>query len=131
MGSLARPVVIVLAVLVVWLVPRVAQAAAPLCDDRGAITFAPPPTLDAQSASVDVGSPVSGCFERAAVAGYDQGSAPNPAPQSANAEIAPVNAGAHVLPAPVSLAPLDALTVGARVGAHSRVERPPRLATPD
>ena len=129
MGSWARPAVIVLAVLVVWLAPRAARAAAPLCDDRGAITFAPPPTLDAQSASIDVGSPASACFERTAVAGYDQGSAPNPAPQSAQPEVAPVHAGVHVLPAQVTLGPFDVLTVGARVGERWRVERPPRAGT--
>ena len=45
-----------LAVTLVWLLSeKHALAAAPLCDARGAITFAPPPTLEEPNASIDVG----------------------------------------------------------------------------
>ena len=45
----------VLAAMAVWLVTGLARAEAPQCDARGAITFAPNPTLEEPNASVDVG----------------------------------------------------------------------------
>jgi hypothetical protein len=52
-----RIAISLLAATFVWLVAaeKSAFAAAPLCDARGAITFAPPPTLEEPNASVDVG----------------------------------------------------------------------------
>lgn len=50
-----RIAVSLLAATFVWLLAPSARAAAPLCDSRGAITFAPPPTLEEPNASIDVG----------------------------------------------------------------------------
>jgi hypothetical protein len=50
-----RILVSLLAATFVWLLAPAARAAAPLCDSRGAITFAPNVVLEEPNASVDVG----------------------------------------------------------------------------
>jgi hypothetical protein len=50
-----RVILPLLAAAVVWLVAGSARAAAPQCDIRGAITFAPNPTLEEPNTSMDVG----------------------------------------------------------------------------
>jgi hypothetical protein len=49
-----RVVLSLLAAAMVWLVAGKAQAAAPQCDSRGAITFAPNPTLEEPMTSMDI-----------------------------------------------------------------------------
>ena len=75
-----RTLLVVLAAVAVWLVATPASASAPLCDSRGASGLAPPPTLDLQNASVDVGMSPDACpdgVER------DRELPPGPRPRSA------------------------------------------------
>ena len=48
-------------VTLVVLLPRVASAAAPLCDPRGAVGFAPPPQLQDPEQSLDLGLDDASC----------------------------------------------------------------------
>jgi hypothetical protein len=126
MASWVRSLIVVAVGLVAWLATTPAFAAAPLCDDRGAIMLAPPPILDAPSASVDVGEPFDCMDQHAFDARYDEGGRsndPTPAPRHFQA-ILTSNVGLpgpDVVPAVFSyVAPSD------RPGVRGRVERPPR-----
>jgi hypothetical protein len=63
-------VLLIATVTVVWLLVSPSQAfamprnAAPVCDPRGAITFAPPPQIQDAEVSFDI---PADCFERAAI----------------------------------------------------------------
>jgi hypothetical protein len=93
--------------LAAWVVARPALAAAPLCDPRGAVTFAPAPQLQAPLASVDIGTDRDGC---SAALGKDpmisRGEAPNVA--------APMAEFIATLPAALSVAQAP----------NARVDRP-------
>ena len=104
---------------------------APLCDPRGAITFAPPPQMQDVEVSLDSGLTLDDCFssdrnhdlKRAA-----PGRAPVPLDASSASSDAAVLATAvmlaacarELLPAPV------ASTSCSRPGIRSTVDRPPR-----
>jgi hypothetical protein len=67
---LLRTVLLIATVTVVWLLVSPSQAfamprnAAPVCDPRGAITFAPPPQIQDAEVSFDI---PADCFELAAI----------------------------------------------------------------
>ncbi len=128
MPSWARLLVLAAAALFVLLVPSRAWAAAPLCDDRGAIMLAPPPTLDPPMASIDVGMAGDRCLGDWAnlSSGYDEGSRSNPGPRPMPGE-ALVPLAAPGVPAPPSAfaLPEEANALG-RPGVRFRLERPPR-----
>ena len=112
--------------LVALLAATPAFAAAPLCDDRGAIMLAPAPILDAPSASIDVGQPFECMDQHVFDATYDEGGrsdAPTPAPQHFQAILTSQVGlpGPDVLPAVFSY-----VAPPARPGIRGRVERPPR-----
>ncbi len=112
----------------VWLVlPRAAFAAAPLCDARGAITFAPPPTLEEPNASVDIGE-ADDCSSTAADFALDHGRAPSASSSVDSMARASLSAPLVVMPAtPTSdVSPLAA-HFDAPVGVRLRVDRPPRF----
>lgn len=127
MNRLARALTSALFALVVCLWASSAFAAAPICDDRGASAFAPPPTLDTPNASVDLGLHDNAC-ERGADrdAGLRQGGAPEPRSLSATPDLVPSDASVTVACAPVALQPRPRPVLGARAGARARLERPPR-----
>jgi hypothetical protein len=125
MVSWARGLIVVAVGLVAWLAATPAFAAAPLCDDRGAIMLAPAPILDAPNASVDVGEPYDCMDQHAFDATYDQGSRNDPVPAPGHFEAILTSSvqvfGPSATPEIVSCeAPLD------RPGVRGRVERPPR-----
>ncbi len=59
---LLRAIVAIATFAVVWLVvsPASARESAPMCDPRGAITFAPPPQIQDEERSLDI---PADCFE--------------------------------------------------------------------
>ncbi len=121
----------------VWLASGRASASsetmankAPLCDARGAITFAPPPQMQELEVSLDVGVPAD-CFAPASAGETrtaDNGRAPVPLDASANArEPVAHGGGVVVVDAPsVPMPPPDASASCARPGHRSTVDRPPR-----
>jgi hypothetical protein len=127
MPTWARTLVLVAVALAVWLVERPASAAAPFCDDRGAIMLAPPPTLDPLDASIDVGTSSDVCFEHVGMLpGLDQGSRSDPAPAPDHAQTTlPSLVGSIPAPA-VCLVAQGASALLQRPGVRLRLERPPR-----
>jgi hypothetical protein len=124
----ARIAASLLAATFVWLLAPSAHAAAPLCDSRGAITFAPPPTLEEPNASIDVGdaddcggsSQTDVALEHGQHGSNAQASAEDGA--RALAATSPV-----ILPASFSAAIQDAETTFVPPnGVSSRLDRPPR-----
>jgi hypothetical protein len=63
MRTLLRVFVTLTTFVVVWFVASPAQAAAPVCDPRGAIMFAPPPQMQDPEQSLDVVAPCDGRSE--------------------------------------------------------------------
>ena len=63
MRTLLRAFVTLATFAVVWMVASPAQAAAPVCDPRGAIMFAPPPQMQDPEQSLDVIAPCDGRAE--------------------------------------------------------------------
>jgi hypothetical protein len=123
--ALARMVVAIGAALVVWLVATPAFAAAPQCDTRGAITFAPPPALQPPEQSIDVIEPGPTCIERfVSNEGYEQGNLPVPtsAPEPVLPAATPVVAPA----APAQVLDFPPPEGDARPGVRARLDRPPR-----
>lgn len=113
---------------VAWLVASPARAGAPVCDPRGAITFAPPPQIQDLEQSLDVVDPCDGRAEdtrdaRHVTRGhrggiFDFSSAQEHATESA--VVVPIAA-----PLARVRAPGTAL-LRAPPGVRSDVERPPR-----
>jgi hypothetical protein len=104
---------------------------APLCDPRGATTFAPPPQMQDVEVSLDTGLTADDCLGAigSARAAYSsRGRAPLPIDaSSASSDAAVITAvaalaasGRELLPAPVASA------TRARPGIRSTVDRPPR-----
>ena len=60
-GKVPQLLAAFLCALFVWLLATPARAAAPQCDTRGATTFAPAPTLQAPSTSIDIGDAAPEC----------------------------------------------------------------------
>jgi hypothetical protein len=126
MARWARSLVMVAAGLLVWLAAGRAFAAAPLCDDRGAIMLAPAPVLDTPVASVDVGDTFDCKDQHAFDTSCRQGrssSDPFPSPRQFEAVLrSPLPVlGPAVLPARLFRSPPES-----RAGVRYRVERPPR-----
>lgn len=104
---------------------------APLCDPRGAITFASAPQMQAPEASIDTGLTLDDCFS-AARDGDANRVAPGRAPLPSDAQSA--SEGAAVLATRVMLAACarellpapGASTSCSRPGIRSTVDRPPR-----
>ena len=116
-----------LAATFVWLLAPSARAAAPQCDSRGAITFAPNPTLEEPNASVDVGQADDCSGATADDLGYDHGRAPTSADSGSEGVRALVAKSPTILPASAS----DVLEEAASTfvppsGVRARVDRPPR-----
>jgi hypothetical protein len=105
---------------------------APLCDPRGAITFAPPPQMQDVEVTMDTGLTADDCLAEAFSA-HSGRAAPGRAPLPIDASSAStqpavitpavslVACGRELLPAPV------ASTTCSRPGIRSTVDRPPRV----
>jgi len=130
MRRFLRAVTTTAVALAIWLVASPARAAAPLCDTRGATTFAPAPTLQAPMASVDVGHDPRECPRADLLAAYRQGGERDPRIEERSpAPVAPVAAPRAVDEASAMRAPPDEERIeGARSGVHRSIERPPRRA---
>ena len=105
---------------------------APLCDPRGATTFAPPPQMQDVEVSLDTGLTLDDCVasnERTSRLGHRAapGRAPIPLDASASSDAAVVTAVATLAAAARELLPVPvASTVCPRPGIRSTVDRPPR-----
>lgn len=128
MRRLLRIFVALTTFTVVWMVmPKDAQAAAPLCDPRGAITFAPPPQMQDPEQSLDVVAP---CDPRAedplAARQVDQQRGPqiqiafSQEPATTNAIVIPLSPPLARIDAP------EAALARTPAGVRSALERPPR-----
>lgn len=104
-------------------------AGAPLCDPRGATTFAPPPQMQDAEVSLDSGLTLDDCMapttrdaHRAA-----PGRAPLPIDASSSSDAAVIAAVAMLAAAARELLPVPVpSTVCPRPGVRSTVDRPPR-----
>jgi|HubBroStandDraft_2_1064218.scaffolds.fasta_scaffold130802_2 hypothetical protein len=122
-----RTLLVALAAVAVWLVASPASAAAPLCDNRGASGMAPPPTLDLQNASVDIGMSPDACpdgVERDT--SFHQGRVPDPLPSASVASALPVDTQVKVPACGVWHRAASLELDAARLGVRDRLERPPR-----
>jgi len=127
MPSWARSLIVVAVGLVVWLAAKPASAAAPLCDDRGAIMLAPPPTLDAPVSSIDLGEPLDCFAPHVFDASYEKGNRSPRSPAPAHAEPMLVPAADISIPAPsIGPAPVAHETPILGRDLCDRLERPPR-----
>jgi hypothetical protein len=122
--GLLRTVLLIATVTVVWLLVAPSQAfamprnGAPVCDPRGAITFAPPPQIQDTELSLDI---APDCFELTAidfrlVKNVDHG---RTAPPELSSSQESMTGSAHVV--------VD-LEFSARLPAPSVVERAPQAA---
>jgi hypothetical protein len=117
--------------LAAWVVATPARADAPLCDRRGATTFAPAPQLQAPETSIDVGPPANAneesCFDRIQRASAEDGRAPTPAPPGLTVDsTVPNGATVSMTPGWVATRETTEVSCGERAGVRSRVDRPPR-----
>jgi hypothetical protein len=127
MSRTVRTLLVVLAALAVWLVAWPASAAAPLCDDRGASGFAPPPTLDTPNASVDVGMSPDACTDGVERdVSVHQGRAADPLPSSPGADVLPADDRVGVTRCGVVSRPVMSTENAVHRGVRERLERPPR-----
>ena len=105
---------------------------APLCDPRGATTFAPPPQMQDVEVSLDTGLTLEDCAasnERTSRLGHRAapGRAPTPLDASASSDAAVITAVAKLAAAARELLPVPvASTMCPRPGIRSTVDRPPR-----
>ncbi len=124
-----RIAISLLAATFVWLLAeKHAQAAAPLCDARGAITFAPPPTLEEPNASVDIGQADDCSDSRSEDIALQHGQR-GPSSQTAAEDGARALAATSPVILPASFADvLEAkeTTFVPPSGVSSRLDRPPR-----
>lgn len=103
-----------------------ADAAAPRCDHRGAITFGPAPVLEEPNSSVDVAPPTDSCLEQL-VRGdsYEHGRDPLPSSTSL-ADVAPAPMlEALIVPFELAPDPLDFAPTPLQEW-RTALERPPR-----
>jgi len=128
MRPLLRAVIAFAAALCVWLVASPAKAAAPRCDARGAITFAPTPQLQAPSPSVQMSTAVEACFELHFVGdALEQGRGDSQVPTwSMDASAPPMERLGALPPALHRVVPRADVVEAPRPGVHARVDRPPR-----
>lgn len=128
MNFWARIAASLLAATFVWLLAPSAHASAPLCDARGAITFAPPPTLEEPNASIDVGD-ADDCGGSSAQDVALQHGQRTPSTQSAveDGSRALVATSPVILPAALADVLEDAeSTFVPPSGVSQRLDRPPR-----
>lgn len=114
-------------VLAAWLVVRPADAAAPVCDSRGASAVAPAPFLDAPSSSIDVDTNERCETLASANQVYHRGHRPEPqAPPDHNeAVLAPSSESSTLFaPAHIRLMP-DGFHLPS--GVLAELDRPPRV----
>ncbi len=110
---------------VCWLVAGSAHAAAPQCDERGAITFAPNPTLQEPNASVETS--VDCQTPSLPTQAYEHGRSQGPEGSAAAAVRALPASPVLLTPAPLrAVLPPPAEVSRPPAGVCSRVERPPR-----
>jgi len=126
MRTLLRAFVTLATFAVVWFVASPAQAAAPVCDPRGAIMFAPPPQMQDPEQSLDVVAPC----DHAEDPFVARQVTPQRGPQiDLSSSQEPVTPNAFVVPLSPPLeriaAPEEALP-RAPAGVRSALERPPR-----
>ena len=123
-----RSVVTIAVAVCAWLIaaPAYAGMSAPQCDNRGAITFAPPPQLQPMEQSIDATDDGATCVERMLAAeGVHQGNAPPPTP-TATEPVAPQAFPALLPPALSAVLPRDDVQTRAPAGVRTSLERPPR-----
>jgi hypothetical protein len=131
-GSFApAPAPVLLAAPSVLLAAAAPSDRAPLCDPRGAITFAPPPQMQDVEVSLDSGLTLDDCFSRARdndVRRANPGPSPVPLDASSASSDAAVIATAVMLAACArELLPAPAASTScSRPGIRSTVDRPPR-----
>jgi hypothetical protein len=115
-----------LAAALVWLASGSARADAPQCDSRGAITFAPNPTLEEPNTSMDVGQP-DDCSAKTVELAYQHGRSPSAIDTTPQASQALAPAVLTILPATptAEVAATDWASIRSRIE-RDRVERPPR-----
>jgi len=125
LNRFARLIASVCAAAIVLLVAFPAAASAPRCDSRGAITFAPPPTLDEPNVSIDRTPNVATLEALFEGDGYERGRAPAPDATSMG-EIAP--AGFAMFLADGYVGELERISIAAPNAREDAfgVERPPR-----
>ena len=103
---------------------------APLCDPRGATTFAPPPQMQDAEVSLDSGLTLDDCTSSLArEAGHraSPGRAPLPIDASSSSDAAVIAAVATLAAAARELLPVPVpSTLCPRPGVRSTVDRPPR-----
>ncbi len=122
-----RIFVSLLAATFVWLLAPAARAAAPLCDSRGAITFAPNVVLEEPNASVDVGEADDCSGANAADFSLEHGRGTNAQASADDGARALVAQSPMILPAaPADVLEDAAATFVAPAGVRFRVDRPPR-----
>ncbi len=127
MSRPVRTLVVALVALAAWLVAGTAMAAAPICDDRGASAFAPPPILDTPNESIDVGAAPEACgFAIDDGISLHQGRASDPLPPPEGADLIPVGASITVIATPEGKVAPSFVVSGGRPGIHARLDRPPR-----
>lgn len=112
-----------------WLMvaPAYAAGSAPFCDDRGAIMFAPTPTLQVPAASIDVSELADECFLEARVDhSVQRGRTPAPLPAPFETEC--VVPASLAVPAPSCLRAEGRPVArdGSLVGERRTIRRPPR-----
>ena len=125
---LLRAFVTLATLAVAWLVASPAQAAAPVCDPRGAVMFAPAPQMQDPEQSLDVVAPCDGrakdpLASRHVVPGR------GPLLDFASSSPDPATAGAFFVPlaAPLARVPApEAALARPPNGVRSALERPPR-----
>ena len=126
MRTLLRAFVTLATFAVVWFVASPAQAAAPVCDPRGAIMFAPPPQMQDPEQSLDVVAPCDHAEDPFAARQVT----PQRGPQiDLSSSQEPVTPNGFVVPSPVCLQRLPAAReefARAPAGVRSALERPPR-----
>jgi len=98
MRSVFRVIVAFAAAAMVWLVAGQARAAAPLCDERGATTFAKNPTLQEPNVSIDVGMNDCVAADTSDDRAYDDGHGSAPQPNGHDAPPALVPWTVQILP---------------------------------
>ncbi|WP_394843457.1 hypothetical protein LZC95_41220 [Pendulispora brunnea] len=106
--------------------PAAPSRSAPQCDQRGATTFAPTPTLDAPNASIDLGEADDCDCLRVLWSAYEQGRAPMPESGAAGTE-AVLARGVRVKKAAfVRVEAVIAVEETEHRGVRVEIERPPR-----
>lgn len=112
-------------------VPGRPETRAPLCDPRGAITFAPAPQMQDVEASLDTGLTLDDCMSTATGESRHASRAPAPIPAdswSAPSDVAVTTAVATLARASRELIPAPAESTScSRPGFRSTVDRPPRV----